>query len=103
MSLFDTKVRFIIVNERFSKYAYAIVIDSMDLIPNIINSLLNFIGIGVVLDFGVDGIQTTAALLLFKDPVFAITNVDLIMPSPFDVFPAYTSKLLYHDIIEKKK
>lgn len=82
---------------------WAILIDSIDIIPAIINTFLTaFFGVGIAFDLFVDVIQMIFALIIFEDPLFAIVNPDLIIPAPFDVFPSYTAKVLFKTNKKKK-
>lgn len=93
MSVFSTSVR-----PQFSflpPIAWAVMIDAFDFLPNVINFFMQFLGgIGIATDFAFDGVQTFLAFLIFQDPLFAITNVDFVLPPGFDVFPAYTAKIV---------
>lgn len=93
MSVFSTSVR-----PQFAflpPIAWAIAIDALDFLPNVINFFLQFIGgIGIATDLGFDGVQTFLAFLIFQDPLFAVTNADFVLPPGFDVFPAYTAKVV---------
>jgi hypothetical protein len=74
---------------------WAVAIDALDIIPAIINTILTAVmGAGVAIDFGLDVVQTILAFIIFEDAAFAITNVDFLLPAPFDVFPAYTAKII---------
>jgi hypothetical protein len=96
MSLFSSQVR-----RQFAflpPIAWAIAIDALDVVPAAINSILNFLGVGFAIDFGLDVVQTIFAFIIFEDAAFAITNVDFLLPAPFDVFPAYTAKIIAHQM-----
>ena len=93
MSIFETRVR-----PQFAflpPIAWAIAIDALDFLPNIINFFLQFLGgIGLATDLAFDGVQTVLALLIFQDPLFAATNADFVLPPGFDIFPSYTAKII---------
>lgn len=97
MALFSTEVK---KPFRFlPAFAWAVIIDALDFIPAVINSVLNFVGgAGIPLDLGFDGFQTVLALVIFEDPTFAIANVDFVLPAPFDLFPAYSAKIMAHKL-----
>jgi hypothetical protein len=96
MSLFSSQVR-----KPFAflpPIAWAIAIDALDVVPAAINTVLNFLGVGIAIDFTLDVVQTIIAFIIFEDAAFAITNVDFLLPAPFDVFPAYTAKIIAHQM-----
>lgn len=106
--LFSSEVRkpFILFrNARASKYIYAVLIDALDIFSNLINAILTAIGlggVGLALDGVADILQTLLALIIFEDPVFSIANIDFILPQGFDIFPAYTSKIIASDIFKMR-
>lgn len=71
--------------------AWALAIDALDLLPNLINLILTPLGgLGLVGDFGFDVVQSFIALVIFEDPLFGVLNTDIIAPPGFDLLPAYT-------------
>jgi len=96
MSLFSSAVR-----RQFAflpPIAWAVAIDALDVVPAVVNTILNFIGAGFVIDVAFDAVQTVLVFIIFEDAAFAITNVDFLLPAPFDVFPAYTAKIIAHQM-----
>lgn len=86
---------------------WVIALDLVDVVPNIINTLLIALGVtapaGVVLDGIVDFIQTGLLLAIFEKPQELIFGaIELVVPPPFDVFPTFTGIYLYKTFWDKK-
>lgn len=78
---------------------YAIIVDAVDLFSTAIVAAFPFltifhIGIDVIADI----IQISIALLVFKDPFFALTNADILLPPVLDLFPSYTAKVIVREL-----
>ncbi len=86
----------------FSKFkipaiVYALTIDALDIVPNLIETIVSVTGIGIPFAVGtnlaMDGIQLAISFFVFESPLMWLgaSGAEVIIPAPIDIFPTYTA------------
>jgi hypothetical protein len=84
-------------------WLWCILIDAIDLVTNLLDVVLSFVGIGFITNLGVDAVQGVLSLALFENPELWVigTGGEALLPPGLDIFPSYTAMYVFINYMKK--
>jgi len=86
-------------------WVWCIGLDASDIATNIADFALGFIGIGIIIDLGVDLIQGTISYAIFETPEMWKNGfgMDALLIPGLDILPSYTTAYIYQTRLKNHK